>query len=159
MAVKIRMKRMGAKKNPFYRIVVADVRAPRDGKFIEEIGYYNPMVEPKVFKVDNEKLEKWLSNGAKPTETVAKLLKNNDVAETEVYRKSVKSLETKMKKEEAKAAQAKAQEEAKAAKEARKAENAEKRAKAQAELKAKREAEKGAEEVAQEAPAEEAAAE
>lgn len=75
MAVKIRMKRLGAKKKPFYRIVVADARAPRDGRFIEEIGYYNPVSEPKVFKVDEEKVQKWIKNGAKPTETVAKLLK------------------------------------------------------------------------------------
>lgn len=77
MAVKIRMKRLGAKKRPFYRIVVADSRAPRDGKFIEEIGYYNPISQPKVFKVDNERVEYWLGVGAKPTETVARLLKTD----------------------------------------------------------------------------------
>ena len=77
MAVKIRLKRMGAKKNPFYRIVVADSRSPRDGRFIEEIGYYNPLTEPKTIKVDSEKAEKWLKNGAKPTETVEKLFKDS----------------------------------------------------------------------------------
>ncbi|MEN1759468.1 MULTISPECIES: 30S ribosomal protein S16 [Anoxynatronum] len=79
MAVKIRLKRMGAKKRPFYRIVVADSRAPRDGRFIEEIGYYNPVSEPKEIKIDQEKAQKWISNGAKPTETVRVLLKNNGV--------------------------------------------------------------------------------
>lgn len=79
MAVKIRLKRMGANKKPFYRIVVADSRAPRDGKFIEEIGYYNPVVEPKVLKINNESAEKWLATGAQPTETVKKLLEHNGV--------------------------------------------------------------------------------
>lgn len=74
MAVKIRLKRMGAKKKPFYRIVVADSRYPRDGRFIEEIGYYDSTVEPSVIKVDNEKAAKWISNGAQPTDTVKKLL-------------------------------------------------------------------------------------
>ncbi|QQK07308.1 30S ribosomal protein S16 [Miniphocaeibacter halophilus] len=82
MAVKIRLKRMGSKKNPFYRIVVADIRAPRDGKFIEEIGYYNPLTEPKTVKVDAEKVNKWIKNGAKPTDTVNRLFKNNGVYET-----------------------------------------------------------------------------
>ncbi len=75
MAVKIRLRRMGAKKAPFYRIVVADSRYPRDGRFIEEIGYYNPMVEPKEIKVDAEKAQKWIANGAQPTDTVRDLLK------------------------------------------------------------------------------------
>ncbi|MBE6767441.1 MAG: 30S ribosomal protein S16 [Ruminococcaceae bacterium] len=75
MAVKIRLRRMGAKKAPFYRIVVADSRYPRDGRFIEEIGYYNPMEEPKVVKVDVEKAQKWIANGAQPTDTVRDLLK------------------------------------------------------------------------------------
>ena len=68
MAVKIRLRRMGAKKSPFYRIVVADSRFPRDGRFIEEIGYYNPMEEPSVVKVDPEKAKKWLQNGAQPSD-------------------------------------------------------------------------------------------
>ncbi|NLW52828.1 MAG: 30S ribosomal protein S16 [Tissierellia bacterium] len=80
MAVKIRMKRLGAKKRPFYRIVVADSRAPRDGRFIEEIGYYNPISEPKMFKVDQEKVSEWIGNGAKPTETVAKLFKKYEIS-------------------------------------------------------------------------------
>ena len=79
MAVKIRLKRMGSKKNPFYRRVVADARAPRDGKFIEEIGYYNPLTEPKTVKVDAEKVNQWIKNGAKPTDTVNRLFKNNGV--------------------------------------------------------------------------------
>ena len=74
MAVKIRLRRMGAKKSPFYRIVVADSRYPRDGRFIEEIGYYNPLEEPAVVKVDVEKAQKWIANGAQPTDTVKDLL-------------------------------------------------------------------------------------
>ena len=79
MAVKIRLRRMGAKKSPFYCIVVADSRYPRDGRFIEEIGYYNPMVEPKVVKVDPEKAKKWIANGAQPTDTVKVLFKKHGV--------------------------------------------------------------------------------
>mgnify|MGYP002282964289 FL=1 len=77
MAVKIRLRRMGAKKAPFYRIVVADSRYPRDGRFIEELGYYDPTKEPSVVKVDAEKAKKWIANGAQPTDTVKKLLKDN----------------------------------------------------------------------------------
>ena len=73
--LKIRLRRMGAKKAPFYRIVVADSRAPRDGAFVEEIGYYNPLEEPAVIKIDTEKAEKWIANGAQPTDTVKALLK------------------------------------------------------------------------------------
>lgn len=79
MAVKIRLKRMGAKKSPFYRIVVADSRAPRDGRFIEELGYYNPLTEPKTVKVDAEKVNDWVKKGAKPTDTVDRLFKENSV--------------------------------------------------------------------------------
>jgi len=79
LAVKIRLRRMGAKKAPFYRIVVADSRYPRDGRFIEEIGYYDPTKEPSVVKVDAEKAKKWIANGAQPTDTVRAILKNNDV--------------------------------------------------------------------------------
>ena len=75
MAVKIRLKRMGQKKAPFYRIVVADARAPRDGKFIEEIGTYDPNQNPSVFIVDEEAAKKWLNNGAQPTEVVGKIFK------------------------------------------------------------------------------------
>ena len=74
MAVKIRLRRMGAKKAPFYRIVVADSRYPRDGRFIEEVGYYDPMTNPATIKLDNEKVEKWLANGAQPTETVRSII-------------------------------------------------------------------------------------
>ena len=74
MAVKIRLRRMGAKKAPFYRIIVADSRSPRDGRFIEEVGYYNPMTNPAEIKVDAEKAQKWLDNGAQPTETVKSIL-------------------------------------------------------------------------------------
>lgn len=75
MAVKIRLKRIGQKKAPFYRVVVSDSRSPRDGKFIEEIGTYDPTVEPSTVKINADAAKKWLSNGAQPTETVAKLLK------------------------------------------------------------------------------------
>lgn len=81
MAVKIRLKRMGSKKNPFYRIVVADSRKPRDGRFIEEIGYYNPLTEPKILRVDADKANTWVKNGAKPTDTVDRLFKENAVYE------------------------------------------------------------------------------
>ena len=81
MAVKIRLKRMGANKKPFYRIVVADSRAPRDGRFIEEIGYYNPVSEPKQIKINDEKANKWLGVGAQPTETVKKILLSQVIIE------------------------------------------------------------------------------
>lgn len=81
MAVKIRMTRMGAKKKPFYRLVVADSRSPRDGKFIEQIGYYNPISEPAQIKIDEEKAVKWLNDGAQPTETVKALFKKHGVYE------------------------------------------------------------------------------
>ncbi len=79
MAVKIRLRRMGAKKAPFYRIVVADSRYPRDGRFIEEIGYYDSTKEPSVVKVDAEKTQKWMANGAQPTDTVKKLFEKNGI--------------------------------------------------------------------------------
>ena len=75
MAVKIRLKRMGQKKVPYYRIVVSDSRSPRDGRFIEEIGTYNPNTDPSTFKVNEELAKKWLNNGAQPTEVVAKIFK------------------------------------------------------------------------------------
>ena len=81
MAVKIRLKRMGSNKKPFYRIVVADSRSPRDGKFIEEIGFNNPVSQPKQVKINDEKAVKWLSNGAQPTDTDKTLLVNNGVME------------------------------------------------------------------------------
>lgn len=83
MSVKIRMKRLGAKKKPFYRIVVADSRAPRNGRFIEEIGYYNPISEPRKFSVDADKVKQWIKNGAKPSDTVARLFKLYSVLESE----------------------------------------------------------------------------
>ena len=79
MAVKIRLTRMGKKKNPFYRVVVADERSRRDGAPIEEIGYYNPMTEPADIKIDAEKATKWLGNGAQPTDTVRSLLKKAEI--------------------------------------------------------------------------------
>ena len=79
MAVKIRLRRIGAKKDPFYRIVVADSRYPRDGRFIEELGYYDPTKEPRVVKVDAEKAKKWIANGAQPTDTVKVLLKKTGI--------------------------------------------------------------------------------
>ena len=79
MAVKIRLRRMGAKKAPFYRVIVADERSPRDGKFIDEIGYYNPLTNPAEVKIDAEKAQKWIENGAQPTETVKSLLKKSGI--------------------------------------------------------------------------------
>ena len=81
MAVKIRLRRMGAKKAPFYRVVVADSRYPRDGRFIEEIGYYNPTTEPATVKIDAEVAKKWIGNGAQPTDTVRSILKNQGIIE------------------------------------------------------------------------------
>ena len=75
MAVKIRLRRTGAKKAPSYRVVVADSRYPRDGRFIEEMGYYNPLTEPSTIKIDLEKAKNWIANGAQPTDTVKVLLK------------------------------------------------------------------------------------
>jgi len=79
MAVKIRLRRMGAKKAPFYRIVVADSRYPRDGRFIEEIGYVNPLTNPPEVKLDVEKTQQWMKNGAQPTDTVKDILKKQGV--------------------------------------------------------------------------------
>ena len=79
MAVKIRLRRMGAKKAPFYRVVVADSRFPRDGRFIEEIGYYNPISNPVEIKIDAEKAQTWIKNGAQPTDTVRALLKKSNI--------------------------------------------------------------------------------
>jgi len=79
MAVKIRLRRMGAKKAPFYRVVVADSRYPRDGRFIEEIGTYNPLTDPATVNIDSEKAKKWIGNGAQPTDTVKALLKKSGI--------------------------------------------------------------------------------
>ena len=81
MAVKMRLKRMGQKKAPFYRVVVADSRSPRDGKFIEQVGYYDPTQNPAEVKLDGELVKKWLGTGAQPTETVKKLIKQAGLAE------------------------------------------------------------------------------
>ena len=81
MAVKIRLRRMGAKKAPFYRVVVADSRYPRDGRFIAEVGTYNPMTEPATVKLDKEAIDKWIANGAQPTDTVKALIENYSDAE------------------------------------------------------------------------------
>ncbi|HPY63417.1 MAG TPA: 30S ribosomal protein S16 [Bacillota bacterium] len=81
MAVKIRLKRVGKKKQPYYRVVVADSRSPRDGRFIEQIGTYDPHTDPSTFKVDADKVKDWISKGAQPTETVKKLLKYNGILE------------------------------------------------------------------------------
>ena len=79
MAVKIRLKRIGAKKAPFYRVIVADERSPRNGKFIDEIGYYNPLTNPADIKIDADKAKQWINNGAQPTETVRSLLKKSEI--------------------------------------------------------------------------------
>ena len=81
MAVKMRLRRIGAKKAPFYRVIVADSRSPRDGKCIEEIGYYNPLTNPVEIKIDAEKAKTWISNGAQPTETVKALLKKAGIVD------------------------------------------------------------------------------
>ncbi len=168
MAVKIRLKRMGSKKNPFYRIVVADSRKPRDGRFIEEIGYYNPLTEPKILRVDADKANNWIKNGAKPTDTVERLFKENAVYEatgnfdnTDVQ---------KAKREEKMAAERKARAEREAEldrldeeakeKKAKEAEEAKAAAAAEAEAaEAEAEEAEGEEEVAEEAEAEEVAEE
>ncbi len=79
MAVKIRLRRMGSKKAPFYRVVVADSRYPRDGRFIEQVGTYNPMTKPAAVDFDAEKVAKWIGNGAQPTDTVKRLLKEKGI--------------------------------------------------------------------------------
>lgn len=79
MAVKIRLKRMGAKRDPFYRIVVADARSPRDGRFIEQLGYYDPLTQPATVQVDEARVQEWMARGARLTETVRSLFKKNGV--------------------------------------------------------------------------------
>ena len=81
MAVKMRLTRIGKKKSPFYRVVIADARAPRDGRFVEEIGYYNPLTEPAEIKIDADKAKQWLKNGAQPTDTVKALLKKSGIVD------------------------------------------------------------------------------
>jgi len=91
MAVKLRLKRMGSKKRPFYRVVAADSRFPRDGRFIEEVGYYNPITTPAEVKIDEEKAMKWLANGAIPTDTVRDLFSKQGIMKKFHESKSVKS--------------------------------------------------------------------
>lgn len=93
MAVKIRLRRMGSNKNPFYRIIVADSRSPRNGRFIEEIGYYNPLTEPKIVKVDAEKANDWISKGAKPTDVVDRLFRENKVYQAKASETVVEEVE------------------------------------------------------------------
>ena len=93
MAVKIRLKRMGANKKPFYRVVVADGRAPRDGRFIEEIGYYNPLQEPAEIKIDAEKAGRWLANGAQPTDTVKRLFDRAGISKPAAVKEQPKTAE------------------------------------------------------------------
>lgn len=157
MAVKIRLKRMGSKKNPFYRIVVADSRKPRDGRFIEEIGYYNPLTEPKILRVDADKANTWVKNGAKPTDTVDRLFKENAVYEaTGNYDNTDVQ---KAKRAEEKAAEQKARAEREAELDRLDEEAKERKAKEAEEAKAEEEAAAAEEAEGEEATEEEAAAE
>lgn len=110
MAVKIRLRRMGARKKPFYRIVVADSRSPRDGRCIEEIGYFNPMVNPVDIKLDMEKVEKWIANGAQPTDRVKSII--NEIKNPK-EKKEVKKISKRAAKKQEEEAKAKAEAEAK----------------------------------------------
>ncbi|MCI5674654.1 MAG: 30S ribosomal protein S16 [Ezakiella sp.] len=94
MAVKIRLRRMGSKKNPYYRVIVADSRAPRNGRFIEEIGFYNPLSVPKSCKIDPERVQYWIGVGAKPTDTVNYLLKEYNIYSKEAKTEAVEEVET-----------------------------------------------------------------
>ncbi len=166
MAVKIRLKRMGSKKSPFYRIVVAESRKPRDGRFIEEIGYYNPLTEPKILKVDADKANNWIKNGAKPTTTVDRLFKENAVYEATGNYDNTDAQKAKREEEKAQAAKARAERDAEL--DRLEEEEKERKAKEAEEAKAKAEAEAAAaaeeaeeeveetEEAAEEAEAEEA---
>lgn len=139
MAVKIRLKRMGSKKSPFYRIVVAESRKPRDGRFIEEIGYYNPLTEPKILKVDADKANNWIKNGAKPTTTVDRLFKENAVYEATGNYDNTDVQKAKREEERAQAAKARAEREAEL--DRLEEEEKERKAKEAEEAKAKAEAE------------------
>ena len=110
MAVKIRLRRMGAHKKPFYRIVVADSRSPRDGRCIEEIGYFNPMVNPVDIKLDMEKVEKWIANGAQPTDRVKSII--NEIKNPK-EKKEAKKISKRAAKKQEEEAKAKAEAEAK----------------------------------------------
>ncbi len=100
MTVKIRLKRVGKKKAPSYRVVVADSRSPRDGRIIENIGWYNPLVEPSAIHIDEAKALRWLGNGAQPTESVASLLRRAGIAERFEQMKAARATETEEKNEE-----------------------------------------------------------
>lgn len=142
MAVKIRLKRMGSKKRPFFRVVAADSRSPRDGRFIETLGYYNPMADPPDIKFDDDKVYKWLGNGAVPTENARELLRKAGLLERwHLLKKGVKISELDAKVEELKSKQPKplSEEEKRARKEAKK------KARAEAEKVEKAEDEKPAE--------------
>lgn len=91
--VKIRLRRMGAKKRPFYRVVVADSRAPRDGKFIDEIGYYDPTKDPAIIKIDEDKAKRWIANGAQPTDTARSLLRKSGILHKIQQEKNAKTHE------------------------------------------------------------------
>ncbi len=110
MAVKIRLKKMGSKKRPFYRLIAADSRSPRDGRFLEKLGYYNPMVEPAEIKIDEDKVYKWLGNGAQPTVSAANLLRAEGILERwELVKTGLTIAEVKAKIEERRTKQPKAQ--------------------------------------------------
>ena len=149
MAVKIRLKRMGSKKSPFYRIVVAESRKPRDGRFIEEIGYYNPLTEPKILRVDADKANNWIKNGAKPTTTVDRLFKENAVYEVTGNYDNTDVQKAKREEEKAQAAKARAEREAEL--DRLEEEEKERKAKEAEEAKAKAEAEAAAAEAEEEA--------
>ncbi len=150
MAVKIRLKRMGSKKRPFFRVVAADSRSPRDGRFIETLGYYNPMADPPEIKFDDDKVYKWLDNGAVPTENARQLLRKAGLLERwRLLKQGVKISELDAKIEELRAKQPKPipEEEKKARREAKK--------KAKAEAEKQKEEEKASEEVKEEEAASE----
>jgi len=151
LAVKIRLKKMGSKKRPFYRLVAADSRSPRDGRFLETLGYYNPMIEPAEINIDEDKVYKWLGNGAKPTVNAANLLRSEGILERwELVRTGMSVAEVNARIEERRAKQPKAQpkEKKKLSKKAAAA------AKAAEEEAAKKAEEGKKEEAAEEAPAE-----
>jgi small subunit ribosomal protein S16 len=155
LAVKIRLKKMGSKKRPFYRLIAADSRSPRDGRFLDNLGHYNPMVEPAEIKIDEDKVYKWLGNGALPTESAANLLKAEGILERwELFKTGLTVVEVNAKIEERRLKQPKAQpkDQAKLSKKAVAA------AKATEEAAAKAAEEEAKPAEAPEAPAEEAAA-
>ena len=163
LAVKIRLKKMGSKKRPFYRLIAADSRSPRDGRFLETLGHYNPMVEPAEIMIDEDKVHKWLNNGAKPTVNAANLLKSQGILERWELRKqgvSIAELDAKIEERRAKQPKAQPKEKKKLSKKAiAAAKAAEEEAAKAAEEEAKAEEAPAEEAAAEEAPAEEAPAE